>query len=290
MFDRRFPAPRHWATHALALLSALIVFPALARAETSIDPTIRTDPLILSGTIESKPIDVSRTLRLRLIGNDDKQVTIRGTASDLVRDGQPGLRPLQIPATSISVDERSAKPGQVVDLPVAIKGIASPGVYRGTLALTLDNSAAAASTVKLELYAGVKPAVDVLDKSVAVSVSNCSGSCSLTELAVPGSTKAGTSHIAVLNRSPASLVVVATVDGLRGARVDRPVRVVAVAGGRRCSCAAARGGRAATPAVAVEVEPTGRSGLRSAHGGVVVVAVASDIGAVRQVAARTESE
>jgi hypothetical protein len=212
MFDRRFPAPRHWATHALALLSALIVFPALARAETSIDPTIRTDPLILSGTIESKPIDVSRTLRLRLIGNDDKQVTIRGTASDLVRDGQPGLRPLQIPATSISVDERSAKPGQVVDLPVAIKGIASPGVYRGTLALTLDNSAAAASTVKLELYAGVKPAVDVLDKSVAVSVSNCSGSCSLTELAVPGSTKAGTSHIAVLNRSPASLVVVATVD------------------------------------------------------------------------------
>lgn len=216
MPDRRIAAPRRRAANAVALLLVLGAIPGLARAETSLDPAIRTDPLILSGTIESKPIDVSRTLRVRLIGNDDKQVTIRGTASDLARDGQPGQRPLQIPATSISVDERSAKPGQAVDLPVSVKGIASPGVYRGTLALALDNSPAAATTVKLELHAGVKPVVDVLDKSVTVSVSNCSGECGFTELAAPGSTKAGTSHIAVLNRSPAVLAVFATVDAKGG--------------------------------------------------------------------------
>lgn len=212
MPDHRILKPRCWAANAIALLLFLVVIPGVARAETSIDPAIKTDPLILSGTIESKSIEVSRTLRVRLIGNDDRQVTIRSTASDLVRDDQPGQRPLQIPATSISVDDRSAKPGQAVDLLITVKGIASPGVYRGTLAIALDNSPAAASTVKLELHAGVKPVFDVLDKSVTVSVSNCSGLCGLTELAVPGSTKAGTSYITVLNRSPAVLAMVASVE------------------------------------------------------------------------------
>ncbi|MBX3684002.1 MAG: hypothetical protein KF731_15380, partial [Thauera sp.] len=74
MPDRRIAAPRRRAANAVALLLVLGAIPGLARAETSLDPAIRTDPLILSGTIESKPIDVSRTLRVRLIGNDDKQV------------------------------------------------------------------------------------------------------------------------------------------------------------------------------------------------------------------------
>jgi hypothetical protein len=172
--------------------------------------------IVLTGTLEGRTVDVSKSFPLRLSGpaGQSALVAVGPTSLNALDHGDT---PAPIPPITISVEGKTAPAGAWIDMPIAAKGITRPGIYTGALDLSIATEPETIRHVRVEVVVGVKPIIEIPDKSIALSVSNCSrsGACAITEWLSPGATKQDTAVLTVINRTPAALVVEAT-GSLRG--------------------------------------------------------------------------
>lgn len=219
-------APRSWPACIVGMLVFLLsagVVP-IARADVTFDLPIQDSTLTIVGTIENRPIDLTRTVRVRLRGATENQsLLIKSSANPLdfvgaekgAGDKPPAAIVASIPAANITIEEKPVQGGQAVDLVVTVKGVGTPGIFRGPVDFSLASQPTVTTRWQLELRVGVKPVIEVTDKSVGFSVSNCTGRCWFTEWIAPGTTNSDSS-VTVVNRSPIAIGITVESD-LKGA-------------------------------------------------------------------------
>lgn len=168
----------------LALLAALAALPSSAAAAGSriaVDPG--DTPLVIRGFVGDSS---GFTGAIRLHATGAAIASYQALPSDLrAADGRTiGRSHVTLASTP------ALAPGALVDVTVAVDGVAEPDVYRGRLELVPAGAPRSAETVvPLELDALAHPTLTALapDDSVHGALARCGLSCGLTGLLVPGS-------------------------------------------------------------------------------------------------------
>jgi hypothetical protein len=201
---------------SFAILAAGLLFGADAKAGQFAFESPKPDEwVVLTGTIETRPIDLSTTVHVRLTGPAGKTATIAAWGEKL--NGVPAdvnnakaNSPLPIPPITLSSEEKTIPVDATADIVIALKGLTRPGVYSGPVELALVSEPATAVRFRVKVVIGVKPTIEIPDKNLAMSVSDCASTCWFTEWISPGTTTRTSTLLTVINHSPVDLALSAT--------------------------------------------------------------------------------
>jgi hypothetical protein len=189
----------------LTLLLALMAIASTVRAAEvwSFEIPAHDFVLVLSGTVENgKSIDLSGSIRVRLVGPTEKKAFLRADFSDvapkLLQDW-PNLH--VIPKNSLVIDEKELTAGRAADLSVSLKNQTVPGTYAGSVELSVVGTSAPHVVVPVLVVIRELPMIQLLDKPETAMLSNCSTLCGLTEWLLPGALR-DQLHVTVFNKSP----------------------------------------------------------------------------------------
>jgi len=194
---------------ALVLLSVSCTSTARA-GPWSLEPPEKGFTLIFSGNIENgKPVDLSKTLRVRLLGPANGKAVVRAEFSDLAPDAYKKQFPNThvIPKDAFSLDEKELNVDRRTDLTVSLKNQSVPGIYLGSVDLSIAGEpTAGVLNVPILIVIQEVPAFQLLNKPTTALLSNCSTLCALTAWLIPGSLRHQL-HVSVLNKSPFAIKI-----------------------------------------------------------------------------------
>jgi hypothetical protein len=183
---------------------ALLVDVGVAAAQATFDASRTDREIAIETVLEGRPVDASGQIQVSL---RNAKGTVVANATPLKLTSSAGDE--AIPKARITVEQKEINAGQTGQLAVTIRGINRAGVYQGNIDLAID-AAAATHQVKVTLRVVLKPQIEIAEKTVALSFSNCVRWCDFTGWISPGSDTGGQASLEVLNKSPSAINVTGT--------------------------------------------------------------------------------